>query len=88
MHWINFPLLVVMIYSGLLIYWADSQHEGLNAQEDAKGASVKMKPMGIREHTHDGVPGLLLTMADELQAASTLYAKLAKALFAMFTLSC
>ncbi len=31
MHWINFPLLVLMIYSGLLIYWADSQHEGLNA---------------------------------------------------------
>jgi len=31
MHWINFPLLLVMIYSGLLIYWADSQHEGLNA---------------------------------------------------------
>lgn len=31
MHWINFPLIVVMIYSGLLIYWADSQHEGLNA---------------------------------------------------------
>src|ERR1700720_3752125 len=31
MHWNNFPLLVVMIYSGLLIYWADSQHEGLNA---------------------------------------------------------
>jgi thiosulfate reductase cytochrome b subunit len=31
MHWINFPLLAVMIYSGLLIYWADSQHEGLNA---------------------------------------------------------
>src|SRR5882762_4449643 len=31
MHWINFPLLFVMIYSGLLIYWADSQHEGLNA---------------------------------------------------------
>src|SRR5260370_7879393 len=31
MHWINFPLLVVMIYSGLLIYWADSQYEGLNA---------------------------------------------------------
>src|SRR6266849_5594475 len=30
MHWINFPLLVVMIYSGLLIYWADSRHEGLN----------------------------------------------------------
>ena len=31
MHWINFPLLFVMIYSGLLIYWADSQYEGLNA---------------------------------------------------------
>jgi|SRR5580704_1185280 thiosulfate reductase cytochrome b subunit len=31
MHWLNFPLLAVMIYSGLLIYWADSQHEGLNA---------------------------------------------------------
>ena len=31
MHWINFPLLVLMIYSGLLTYWADSQHEGLNA---------------------------------------------------------
>ncbi len=31
MHWINFPLLTVMIYSGLLVYWADSQHEGLNA---------------------------------------------------------
>ncbi len=24
MHWINFPLLGVMIWSGLLIYWADS----------------------------------------------------------------
>ena len=31
MHWINFPLLFLMIYSGILIYWADSQHEGLNA---------------------------------------------------------
>jgi hypothetical protein len=31
MHWINFPLLFAMIYSDLLIYWADSQHEGLNA---------------------------------------------------------
>ena len=31
MHWINFPLLALMIYSGLLIYWADSQHEALNA---------------------------------------------------------
>src|SRR5258708_15754145 len=31
MHWINFPLLALMIYSGLLSYWADSQHEGLNA---------------------------------------------------------
>jgi thiosulfate reductase cytochrome b subunit len=32
MHWINVPLLFVMIYSGILIYWADSQHEGLNAR--------------------------------------------------------
>lgn len=24
MHWINFPLLTVMIWSGLLIYWTDS----------------------------------------------------------------
>src|SRR5258708_14613082 len=31
MHWINFPLLTVMIYSGLLVYWSDSQHEGLTA---------------------------------------------------------
>jgi thiosulfate reductase cytochrome b subunit len=31
MHWINFPLLALMIYSGILIYWADSHHEGLNA---------------------------------------------------------
>ena len=31
MHWINFPLLALMIYSGLLIYWADSQYEGMNA---------------------------------------------------------
>jgi hypothetical protein len=31
MHWINFPQLALMIYSGLFIYWADSQHNGLNA---------------------------------------------------------
>lgn len=24
MHWINFPLLTIMIWSGLMIYWADS----------------------------------------------------------------
>ena len=24
MHWINFPVLFVMIWSGLLIYWGDS----------------------------------------------------------------
>ena len=24
MHWINFPLLAIMIWSGLLIYWGDS----------------------------------------------------------------
>jgi len=28
MHRINIPLLALMIYSGLLIYWADSEHEG------------------------------------------------------------
>lgn len=26
MHWINFPVLATMIWSGLLIYWADSDH--------------------------------------------------------------
>src|SRR5215469_17482058 len=31
MHWINFPLLFLMIYSGILIYWADSQYEALFA---------------------------------------------------------
>ena len=25
MHWINFPLLFLMIYSGILIYWAEFQ---------------------------------------------------------------
>src|SRR6266478_1627365 len=40
MHWINFPLLLVMIYSGLLIYWADSQHEGLNAHRVYRVGSV------------------------------------------------
>ena len=25
-HWINFPLLTIMIWSGLLIYWADSEY--------------------------------------------------------------
>jgi hypothetical protein len=38
MHWIDFPLLVVMIYSGLLIYWADSQYEGLNAHRVYRAA--------------------------------------------------
>jgi thiosulfate reductase cytochrome b subunit len=33
MHWINFPLLFLMIYSGILIYWADSEHEGLHAHQ-------------------------------------------------------
>jgi hypothetical protein len=27
MHWLNFPLLFLMIYSGILIYWADSQQK-------------------------------------------------------------
>lgn len=25
-HWINFPLLMIMIWSGLLIYWADDEY--------------------------------------------------------------
>jgi thiosulfate reductase cytochrome b subunit len=33
MHWINFPLLTVMIYSGLMIYWADSRHAGAFAHQ-------------------------------------------------------
>ena len=33
-------------------------------EEDAKGAAVKMKPMEMPEHPHEGVPALLLTMAD------------------------
>lgn len=33
MHWVNFPLLSVMIYSGILIYWADSHHEGTYAHQ-------------------------------------------------------
>ncbi len=28
MHWLNFPLLAVMIWSGILIYWADSAANG------------------------------------------------------------
>jgi thiosulfate reductase cytochrome b subunit len=33
MHWINFPVLATMIWSGLLIYWGDSQINGQNAHE-------------------------------------------------------
>lgn len=33
MHWINFPLLFIMIWSGLLIYWADSIPPGTHAGE-------------------------------------------------------
>jgi thiosulfate reductase cytochrome b subunit len=33
MHWINFPLLGIMIWSGLMIYWADSDASGLHAHE-------------------------------------------------------
>ena len=28
MHWINFPVLATMIWSGLLIYWGDSKIDG------------------------------------------------------------
>jgi thiosulfate reductase cytochrome b subunit len=33
MHWANFPLLFIMIWSGLLIYWADSIPPGTHAAE-------------------------------------------------------
>ena len=33
MHWVNFPLLFIMIWSGLLIYWADSIPPGTHAGE-------------------------------------------------------
>jgi thiosulfate reductase cytochrome b subunit len=33
MHWINFPLLGVMIWSGMLIYWADSDAANLHPHE-------------------------------------------------------
>jgi len=31
MHWLNFPLLSLMIWSGLMIYWADSEAGGMHA---------------------------------------------------------
>ena len=31
MHWLNFPLLGVMIWSGLMIYWADSDASGAHS---------------------------------------------------------
>ena len=33
MHWINFPVLATMIWSGLLIYWADSDHDYLHPSQ-------------------------------------------------------
>ena len=33
MHWINFPVLATMIWSGLLIYWGDSDISGANAHQ-------------------------------------------------------
>lgn len=33
MHWINFPLLATMIWSGLLIYWADSDPANAHAHQ-------------------------------------------------------
>jgi len=31
MHWLNFPLLGLMIWSGLMIYWADSEAGGMHS---------------------------------------------------------
>ena len=33
MHWINFPVLAIMIWSGLLIYWGDSVPPYVNAHQ-------------------------------------------------------
>jgi thiosulfate reductase cytochrome b subunit len=33
MHWLNFPLLGLMIWSGLMIYWADSEAGGMHAHQ-------------------------------------------------------
>ena len=33
-------------------------------EDDSKGGAVRTKPMEMPEHPHEGVPGLLLTMAD------------------------
>ena len=33
MHWINFPLLALMIWSGLMIYWADSDAANLHPHQ-------------------------------------------------------
>src|ERR1700690_3261450 len=33
MHWLNFPLLALMIWSGLMIYWADSAATGEHSHE-------------------------------------------------------
>ncbi len=33
MHWLNFPLLAIMIWSGILIYWADSDGNGLHQSQ-------------------------------------------------------
>lgn len=33
MHWLNFPLLGLMIWSGLMIYWADSDAANLHPHE-------------------------------------------------------
>src|SRR6267154_2363995 len=36
----------------------------IRPEEDAKGAAVRMKPMEMLEDTPQGIPGLLLTLAD------------------------
>ena len=33
MHWLNFPFLAIMIWSGLQIYWADSAPDGSHAHQ-------------------------------------------------------
>ena len=33
-------------------------------EDDAQGSDVIMKPMEMPENVHQGIPGILLTMAD------------------------
>ena len=42
-HWVNFPVLLIMIWSGLLIYWANSEYQ----ISVGKTALIKFFPTGF-----------------------------------------